>query len=578
MPGEGADRHDAEPDPRVVPDGLLSGFSKFTFRLWALLFVLAACLATAIWLGTNFLDAYSRDRSLHLASASLKRSGAAVGFVARDYGVWDEADENLNVKYDPAWAKRLLGDWASNDMNMQKSAVVDADGKLIFLMSEGTSDASPGSDQLTAAMAELARQAQALTWDNPEALNTFLMIGDTVYLAAAAPVTPETPSAERIKENRRSVLMFMRALDESWIETFSKDFLLPDLRFIRAYDAESGTSLPLFDSEGQLLGALDWQPERPGSLLVEQIGPWLALLGLICAAIVAAAIRHQRRLMRHALALIDTLKIQNGALGESKQQLSHALGSEQRSNRTKREFLAFMSHEMRTPLNSIIGFSQFMQSQALGPVGSPKYLEYATDINGAGRHLLGMIDEVLDFSRVESEQLTLQLDQVELAEIVKFCRSQLEPFRRTKDIEIEAVLPDEPVVVHGDEGRLRQIILNLASNAIKASPVNGRIRVRVAARNGNAFLRLVDHGSGIAPQDMARIFEPFERAKPNGKAYGDGIGLGLPIVKRLVAAHGGAVRIWSKPALGTIAEVRLPLMQYVPRRQPAVVADLPAAS
>ena len=578
LPDAAAGRQAAAQDSQAAPTGFLTGISRLTIRLWGLLAVLATCFAAAIWLETDFLDAYSRDRSLHLAAAALKRSGDAVGFVARDYGVWDEADENLNLKYDTAWAERLLGDWASNDMSMQKSAVVDADGKLIFLMSEGTSDASPAQSELTSGMAALARQAQALTWDNPEAINTFLMVGDTVFLAGASPVTPEKLNDQRVKENRRSVLIFMRAIDESWIDTFSKDFLLPDLQFLRTYEADSGTSLPLHDSEGTLLGALAWQPDRPGSLLIRQIGPWLFVLGLICAAVVATAVQHQRRVIRHALTLIDTLKMQNDALGESKRQLSQALSSEQQSNKMKREFLAFMSHEMRTPLNSIIGFSQFMQNQALGPVGSLKYLEYTKDINGAGRHLLGLIDEILDFSRVDSKQLDLQMDSVELSEIAKFCRSQLEPIRNAKEIEIETILPTDPLVVRGDEGRLRQIILNLASNAIKAAPVKGTIRLRIAERDGSALLRVVDRGSGIAAEDMARIFEPFERAKRNGKAYGEGIGLGLPIVKRLVSAHGGTVRIWSKVELGTIAEVRLPLTRSAPAFRSDLTDDLQAAS
>jgi signal transduction histidine kinase len=216
------------------------------------------------------------------------------------------------------------------------------------------------------------------------------------------------------------------------------------------------------------------------------------------------------------------------------------------ASRHKSEFLASMSHELRTPLNAIIGFSQVLREEMFGPVNQ-KQAEYLDDIISSGNHLLSLINDVLDLSKVEAGQVELEVHPFSLLEALE--RGVVMVRERATDGGVQVRLVPDPEVdlVDGDERRVKQIIFNLLSNAVKFTPAGGAVDVSAAQMNGEVRITVADTGPGIAPKDQQRIFEEFQQADI-GVAQRDGTGLGLPLSKRLVELHGG--RIWLESKIG----------------------------
>jgi signal transduction histidine kinase len=216
------------------------------------------------------------------------------------------------------------------------------------------------------------------------------------------------------------------------------------------------------------------------------------------------------------------------------------------ASKHKSEFLANMSHELRTPLNAIIGFSQVLREQMFGNVNE-KQAEYLDDIISSGNHLLSLINDVLDLSKVEAGQVELDVGPFSLQEAVERGIVMVRE-RATKDGVQVALTADPNIdVIEGDERRIRQVIFNLLSNAVKFTPAGGTVDVTAAQANGEVRVSVADTGPGIAPQDHERIFEEFQQTE-TGVEQPEGTGLGLALSKRLVELHGG--RIWVDSELG----------------------------
>jgi two-component system cell cycle sensor histidine kinase PleC len=226
-----------------------------------------------------------------------------------------------------------------------------------------------------------------------------------------------------------------------------------------------------------------------------------------------------------------------------------------------------MSHELRTPLNAIIGFSEMMQTNAFGPLGSPKYAEYAAAINASGRHLLNLIGDILDMSRIEAGRYTLHATPLELDEVVReaflIVQGQAEERGVTLADEVDRALPR----VDADRLAVKQILINLLSNAIRFTARSGRIAVtaqRTAA--GSVALAVRDTGIGIAPERLPHLFDPFPTTADAALARSSGgTGLGLSICKRLIELHGGEIAVASEPGRGTVVSVTFPPGRVVAR-------------
>jgi signal transduction histidine kinase len=238
--------------------------------------------------------------------------------------------------------------------------------------------------------------------------------------------------------------------------------------------------------------------------------------------------------------------------------LSRALEAAAASSQAKSQFLATMSHELRTPLNAIIGFAEILQSQALGPLGSARYTEYATDIHDSGSHLLSLINDVLDFSKAEAGRLDLREELLDLREVVGDCLRLVAPGAREAGLTVTAELPGEAPKVLADARRLKQIALNLLSNALKFTPDGGSVRVSLSFDGDGAAISVADDGIGMTPQQIPIALEPFGQVDSSLSRRHEGTGLGLPLCRRFAEAHGGSLSIESVLGEGTVVTVRLP--------------------
>jgi signal transduction histidine kinase len=238
--------------------------------------------------------------------------------------------------------------------------------------------------------------------------------------------------------------------------------------------------------------------------------------------------------------------------------LKRAKESAEVANRIKSEFLANMSHELRTPLNAIIGFSESLQRGLFGEL-TAKQTEYVQDIHGAGQHLLGIINDVLDLSRIEAGKAVLIEEELDLNALAAAALRMVEPRAREKRLALEVGgLESLPSVV-GDGMRLQQVLLNLLSNAVKFTPEGGRVRLSGALEaDGCVSIGVSDTGIGIAHDDIPKVVMPFELVESAFSRKYKGTGLGLPLAKRLMEMHGGTLAIDSKPGNGTVVTVLLP--------------------
>jgi cell cycle sensor histidine kinase DivJ len=240
------------------------------------------------------------------------------------------------------------------------------------------------------------------------------------------------------------------------------------------------------------------------------------------------------------------------------QELETARLLAEEANRTKSRFLATVSHELRTPLNAVIGFSEMLANPDLCPTDPARLRDYARIINGSGTHLLDVVNSFLDASRIESGHFELNVEGFDLAELVKSACAMLDVKIADSGVRLSTVAPMDGLAFEGDKRACRQIVINLVSNAVKFTPKGGRVKVQLRRVGSLVELAVDDTGIGIAASDLARLGDPFFQAKSSYDRPYEGTGLGLSVVRGLVALHGGTLRIESTPGAGTCVSVRLP--------------------
>jgi two-component system cell cycle sensor histidine kinase PleC len=259
--------------------------------------------------------------------------------------------------------------------------------------------------------------------------------------------------------------------------------------------------------------------------------------------------------LKHSQAALEKQALE---LADLAQKYSEEKTRAEEANATKSKFLANMSHELRTPLNAIIGFSEIMGSGLFGQLGSEKYGEYCHDILTSGRYLLEVINDILDMSKIEAGRMKLDLEPLDLGQILSESLRVVAGRADAKNLTLGADIATDVAVV-ADRRAIKQILVNLLSNAVKFTPDGGRITVRSRLMKDTVALIIADSGIGIAPHALKRLGRPFEQVESQlAKTY-HGSGLGLAIAKSLTGLHGGAMKLRSKPNVGTVVCISLPL-------------------
>jgi signal transduction histidine kinase len=276
----------------------------------------------------------------------------------------------------------------------------------------------------------------------------------------------------------------------------------------------------------------------------------LIVLGVL-AYFVLRAIRHEERWG-------DALMEREVRLSRQAVELAAARDLAETANRARGDFLANMSHELRTPLNAILGFSEILERGLFGPLGDPRYREFAADIHSSGKHLLEVIGNILDLAKVDAGKLELFEQDFDIVEMMQSCGRLMIEAANTGGVTLDVRAPQSPVYIQGDATRVRQILLNLLSNAVKFTPRGKAVTLSGEAVEDGFILRVIDTGIGMTEEEAVKAMEPFHQIDSTLARRYEGTGLGLPLTKSLVTLHDGVMDIKSVPGEGTTVTVWLP--------------------
>ncbi len=268
--------------------------------------------------------------------------------------------------------------------------------------------------------------------------------------------------------------------------------------------------------------------------------------------IINNALREQRLLIENR-ELVESLQQSNKRLEEANRALEQV-------SQAKSDFMGKMSHELRTPLNSIIGFSEVLLAKTASPIAPVTHDEFLNYIHISARHLLHLIDSILDLAKIESGTMTLEAGEFDLAGLLEDVRMTVLPMLTAKGQTLTVEIGDGIATIFADESKMKHILLNLISNAHKFTPSGGTIRIACWLENPNLLhCSVIDNGIGIRRQDQQRIFEEFGQAKRPAGGRGEGVGLGLSIAKRLVELHGGDIWVMSEVDGGSTFTFSIPI-------------------
>jgi signal transduction histidine kinase len=276
----------------------------------------------------------------------------------------------------------------------------------------------------------------------------------------------------------------------------------------------------------------------------------------------------------------------NAALEGRIADISRAKEEAELANRSKSEFLAMMSHELRTPLNAVIGFSDLMRMEAFGPVGSKRYRDYAGDIHDSARHLLSLINDILDLSKIERGSMKPDDEDMNVPAAVHAVETLVKDRAQRGKVALALDCPETLPVLRADPRQFKQMLANLLSNAIKFTDPGGAVTVRVYCDPARGYVFEVDDsGVGMTKADIPKAMAPFVQVDRSLSRKHEGTGLGLPLTKRMIELHGGRLEIESEPGVGTTATLVFPLSRIVrpappgdPGATPRLAPPLPRAS
>jgi signal transduction histidine kinase len=258
-------------------------------------------------------------------------------------------------------------------------------------------------------------------------------------------------------------------------------------------------------------------------------------------------------------AMADYIASSHRDLTRAHQELQHRNAALVDANRTKSNFLANMSHELRTPLNAIIGFAEILRLQMFGPLGSERYTGYVDDIQRSGQHLLSLINDILDMSKIEAGRQSLKLERQPIAPLIERGIRMAQPIADRRSVRLQFQADGAALNARCDSRAVTQMVINLVSNAVKFSPPNGTVEVRLEPSNqGGSKISVIDAGPGIEEDVLPHLFEAYAHRAATTTARHDGVGLGLAITKALVELHDGRIRVVTRPGHGTTMTLELP--------------------
>ncbi|MBO6504547.1 MAG: hypothetical protein JJ850_04090 [Kordiimonadaceae bacterium] len=511
--------------------------------IWPVVLVLVVSLLSvaliAFFLAKNF-DVKIQANERTVLEVQLSNGPQRLRAVAEDNAWWDDAVDNIHLAENEDWIYSIIGEAVWSFDNIDGGFIVQPDDSIShrFDQLEQIPDIQAMLDNgLARAISEL----ESGNFDNAISSAGYVFSENSLFMVALSMVQPfgGTVYDPPITMGRREVIVFFQRVDPEDAIRMGEAITLFDLQF------QPGDTVP---SEGhqlenivqQPIGHFSWTPSSPGTdLLGKLIVPAILLLGMALLAMAMFIVRARR--------LVEELK---------------------QADRTKMAFLASMSHEVRTPLNAIIGFAEIVRMELHGEIQGDKNKEYLDIIRSSGEHLLTVINDILNISKLDAGKMEVFAEAMDPVEIIEQSVNMVE--NSANDRSIRLVKELESSMIISDERIIRQILVNLLSNAIKFTPAGGQVAVRSEIVDGGYKIIVADTGIGMSKEDIEQALEPFGQVH-HGKNNVGGTGLGLPLVNRFLELLGGSMTIRSAPAHGTSVTVELP--EAAPKSKDTAAAE-----
>lgn len=488
-------------------------------------------------------DAAQFEAEQRIARAAILFTTAPVIKSNGDYAYWDELYLRAKAPLDLTWADAHLGSYQQNLTGITGSAVLTGTGDLRYLYLSPRSDLhnlTPDELRLLTRLTQsvLARKGD----DHRTPLSGFVNLrGHPVFLSIAPVNATGLEGGPRGAKPFASLIYFLN-FDSAILSGITRDFNLAGARIVPA--ASAGIALPGFPGMPVKLG-LQWKRRIVSQDIIGERLPFLkalAAISLLLIAVVAGG---------WAWILGRIRKVETAALTERTRVAEDAA-------QAKSLFIASMSHELRTPLNAIIGFSEMLTHKLFGPLGHQKYDEYMEDILASGRHLLGVVNDILLMSKLDAKKQEYHIGAVAVEPVIQEAIMLVSGDAQKRNIAIDFDDADGAITAFADRQALKQVVINLLSNAVKFSYANGHVDVAITLRDADTVeLQVRDHGCGMSQELVQKLGQPFTQASHAYIRNNQGTGLGLSICYALAAGFGGHLAFESAEDAGTTATLCL---------------------
>ncbi len=489
---------------------------------------IAVAVSTAAFIAFVIMAAHTQDRENLLAETKVIQQNMlalqqSLATLAEDNAWRDEAVDHIALEEDTDWIVNTLGESVTGIEILHGALILHPDNRAIY--SKTTEGLPPAARLLESGLISIFNDMPGMTPDEPQTTEGFLEIDGQLIAFGASMVTSAGTKdyIDTLPTGKMPLVIFLSRLSKEKLETIGNDHAINGLRFSnKTIAANMGKiSLPGIQPD-TIVGHLSWYPGNPGTGMVKSMTvPFISLFLIVSIAMIW--------FLRRANTLVSALE---------------------QANRSKSAFLASMSHEIRTPLNSILGFSELMSMELFGKIEGEKNKEYLNLVKTSGEHLLAILNDILDISKLEAGRFDIYPEKVNIEEILDACLKIAEPAIIQRELGL--IVQAEPGEIMSDERVMRQIILNILSNAVKFTPHGGTIKI-IGRWNMKASYSIIieDSGIGMSQKEIDIALSLFGQVQNQHVRSHKGAGLGLPLVSRFITLLQGDFNIESEPNKGT---------------------------